>query len=284
MKHNDDDMDVLLRRALGSTETPSAGLVQSVKYKLAVSKSRKHGARLSIRMVAVAVIAVMLVTSTALAAWGLLKPSEIAERFGNEKLEAAFESEDAVVINESVTSGDYTFTLLGVVSGKDITDGFFYSNGALVDDRTYAVVAIQKADGTPMPGPRDSGYDEMEFFATPLVKGLNPIFYNAASMNGGYSETIIDGIVYRLTECDRFDIFADRGLYFAIYTDSFSDLDALVYNEQTGEIAANPDYDGACAVFDLPVDPKLADPEKAEQYLKFLDTQWTTQASAVYAP
>ena len=63
-------------------------------------------------------------------------------------------------------------------------------------------------------------------------------------------------------------MFADRGLYFAICTDTFYDKDAFIYNEQTGEIKANPNYDGASAVFDLPIDKSLADPEKAEQYLK----------------
>jgi hypothetical protein len=147
-----------------------------------------------------------------------------------------------------------------------------YCDGVLRDEATYAAVAIQKAAGTPMPGPSDSGYDEMEFFATPLIKGLNPVFYNAASMNGACAWNVIDGVMYRLIECDRFDIFADRGLYFAIYTDSLPELNALLLDEQTGEIKANPDYDGACAVFELPVDPKLADPEKAEQYLKSV---WT---------
>jgi acyl-CoA synthetase (AMP-forming)/AMP-acid ligase II len=39
---------------------------------------------------------------------------------------------------------------------------------------------------------------------------------------------------------------------------------------ETGEIAVNPDFKGASAVFDLPLDPSLADPEKAEAYLSEL--------------
>jgi hypothetical protein len=41
----------------------------------------------------------------------------------------------------------------------------------------------------------------------------------------------------------------------------------FLFNEETGEISANPSYEGALAIFDLPLDSALADPVKAEQYL-----------------
>ena len=267
MKNN--NLDSLLKAALSRTDTPDAELVQKVKYKLITEEPvlKKSAAKRSFRTAAVAVMAFALITTTAFAAWYFLKPSEVADHFKDYALSAAFESETAVNINASVTSGDYTFTLLAIVTGKDITDMPYYSE-EVQDERTYVVVAIRNADGTPMPDTKDDKYGQTSFFASPLVKGLNPARVNALSMNGGYSETVVDGILYRIVECDGVAMFADRGLYFAICTDTFYDKDAFIYNEQTGEIKANPNYNGASAVFDLPIDKSLADPEKAEQYLE----------------
>jgi hypothetical protein len=65
-------------------------------------------------------------------------------------------------------------------------------------------------------------------------------------------------------------MFADRGLYFAVCTGVFYDRDAFLWDERTGEVTVNPDFDGASAVFDLPIDPSRADPEKAARYLNDL--------------
>jgi hypothetical protein len=217
-------------------------------------------------VVAAAIAAMLLITTTAFAAWHILTPSEVADRFENPALSAAFDSGAAVNINQSVTSGDYIFTLLAVATGKDITDMPYHSD-TVSDERTYAVVAIQKADGTPMPAVSDSDYGSVTFLATPLIKGLAPWQFNAVTMNGGYSATVVDGVEYRIVECDGVTMFADRGLYFAITTDMFINNRTFLFNEDTGEVAINPAHDGASAIFDLPLDRSLADPIKAEQYI-----------------
>jgi len=178
-------------------------------------------------------------------------------------------SETAVNINASVTSGDYIFTFLAVASGKDISDGQYFKDGELRNDRTYAVLAIQYTDGTPFDTHNDA-YLDTSFFVSPLIKGTNPAMVNIMSMGGGYSETVVDGVLYRIVECDNVEIFADRGLYFVVCTGTFYNRDAFIWNEQTGDIEANPNFNGSSAVFDLPLDKKLADPVKAEQYLKDL--------------
>ena len=94
----------------------------------------------SVAVAAVAVI--MLFATTAFAAWYLLTPSEVADKLGNSALSAAFDRETAIKINQSSTSGDYTFTLLAIVSGKDITDQPYISNEELRSDRSYIVTAI----------------------------------------------------------------------------------------------------------------------------------------------
>lgn len=81
---------------------------------------------------------------------------------------------------------------------------------------------------------------------------------------------MVNSIMYRLIECDGVEMFADRGLYLCISASNFYDVKAFHYNEETGEISRNADYEGANALFRLPLDSSKADPEKAEKYLKEL--------------
>lgn len=55
-----------------------------------------------------------------------------------------FREKDAVSINETQTMAGYHVTLLGLVSGKDITQFERKSNGEILYDRTYCVTAIKK--------------------------------------------------------------------------------------------------------------------------------------------
>ncbi|HBD63072.1 MAG TPA: hypothetical protein DC038_01420, partial [Clostridiales bacterium] len=183
---------------------------------------------------------------------------------------AAFNSDTAININASVTSGDYIFTLLAIVSGKDITDQPIYINGDILSDRTYSIVAIQKSDGSPMPSVQDDEYGNMPFYVSPYIKGLKPWQVNAHTMNGGHSEMVVDGVMYRIIDCDEITMFADRGIYLGINTGSFYNSDAFIFNEKTGELKSNPDFEGTSAVFDLPIDKALANPEKSQQYLDTL--------------
>ena len=103
---------------------------------------------------------------------------------------------------------------------------------------------------------------------TPMIRGVKPWVVNAASMGGSFSDSLVDGVVYRLVECDSIMIFADRGLYLGVCAEPFINRDTFKFDESTGEITVNPDYPGACAVFELPIDASHADPEQAEQYLE----------------
>ena len=277
----DRNTDALLKKALNAgAETPRPELVLKTKNKLLERDfvmKKNHKIKYSFRRTAVILIAMFILTaSTVFAIWNLdlLKPSQIAGITGGNTLMAAFESDSAININESITSGGYTFTLLAIVSGKDLKDTEFCYEERDKDERTYAVLAIQKADGAPFTREEHwSESPEISFLATPLVKGLEPWRVNVFFMNGGLSVTIVDGIVYHVVECDTVEMFADRGLYFAV-SSGFGiagipyNLGAFNYDEQTGEITANPDFDGISVIFDLPLEKSLADPEKAEEYLQ----------------
>ncbi|MDR1070095.1 MAG: hypothetical protein LBL37_04860, partial [Gracilibacteraceae bacterium] len=206
MKSRNLDTESLLREAMRSTATPDAELARRVKNDITREEPilRKFRIRHSVSAAAVAAVLLIFTAATAIAAWYFLNPSDVAENVGDYALSAAFDSETAVNINASAASGDYIFTFLAVASGKDITDRLYYSNGELQSDRTYAVLAIQTADGTPFD--RQNAYIDASFFVSPLIKGTNPAMVNIASMDGGYSDNVADGILYRIIECDNVEL------------------------------------------------------------------------------
>ncbi|WP_315116217.1 hypothetical protein [uncultured Clostridium sp.] len=266
---NSEQLDQLLKRALSPTVEPSEDLNQKIIDQLKENNIMKpvYKKRISVALIAATLTIAMSVT--VFAAWHLLNTKQIAEHLGDQRLAHAFEDKNAIEINKSIVSGGYNFTLLGIVSGKGLSD-FRASVQDIHPDRTYAVVSIAKQDGSKMPDTQDEEYGKVPFFISPLIKGQKPWLVNIASMNGGYSEFVMDGIMYRLIECDGVEMFSDRGLYLSISTSSFYDVNAFNYNEKTGEISPNTNYNGANALFNLPLDIRKADYEKAEKYLKEL--------------
>lgn len=260
----DSDLDVLLRRALKREGAPHTRLVEQVTYQWIKKEEEEmnKAARISIKTIALAAVLVAILAGSALAALNLLKPGEVAKSAGDSALSAAFESKDALAIDETQASGDYTLTLMGLVSGKDISDLPFTGEGVL-PERSYAVVAIRRTDGGSI-----TSEDTAALYMSPLVKGLKPWMVNINTMNGAYSEIAKDGVVYRIVECDDVAMFADKGLYLCISDTVAFSKDAFDYNEQTDEISPRADYKGVNALFNLPIDPSEADPAKAAEYLK----------------
>ncbi|MDR0852047.1 MAG: hypothetical protein LBN36_06090 [Clostridiales Family XIII bacterium] len=346
-----DKLDILIASSLAINDEAGPALIQRVKdaelgarYELGSAHSNRSRTRFrtqtgtnpgsrshtpdprphtrpAFRPARIAVIAlslVLLISGTVFAAWQLLSPRDVAKFSDDLTLSKAFESKDAVTINKSQTSGGYVFTLLGLITGKDLTDfpaitdddsfansgdepatvGGDSAEGKLPDesamigsdsaaegkaqpDRTYAVLAIQKEDGSAMPwkGAPDAG-DDKPLFISPLIKGEKPWEVNITSMTGGYREYVLDGVLYRLIECDDLEVFADRGLYICATDGMFYNRDAYIFDEETGRISPDPDYDGTKALFSLPIDKSKADPEKAVLYLKNLRDNKLSRADA----
>lgn len=264
----DADWERLLRQSLASAAEPEEKLNQSIIHQLRERSQMKHKYRKRLSVGLLAAILLLALTVSAYAAVQLFSAKQVVEHLGDKLLADAFESKDAIQINQSMASGDYHFTLHGLVSGAGLSE-FPHSAEALYPDRTYAVVSIARQDGKAIPNTRDPEYGKEPFFVSPLVKGLKPWQFNIASMSGAYSDTVIDGVMYRLIECDQVEVFADRGVYLAISSGTtFYSIEAFAYDENTGEIRAREDYPGASVLFDLPLDAAKADPAKAEAYIE----------------
>lgn len=272
---NNNDLDKILQQALSPIE-PDENLNKKIRLKLEEKSMGNVKKKLSIKIATLVAAATLILGSvTAFAAWKYLSLGTVAEKVSNHSLSSAFNSSTSIKINETQKYGDYKITLLGIVSGKDLTD--FVSmdeHGNIFSDRSYIVVAIENADGKPMPSSKSADYGKQPFFVSPLISGLNPNEYNSTTMNGGYSEFVNDGVLYRIAECDNVEAFADHDLYVCVLSNTFYDNNAYNYNNQTGKITRNNNYDGVNALFNLPLDKSKANKNAADEYIKKLKSSW----------
>lgn len=242
----------------------------------------KHQKRIP-AAVAAAVCVVLLGSMTAVAARRYFSPAEIATEFENETLAKAFSGEGAVLVNETQESGGYRITLLGSVAGKNLSDYMITDDKGMVEeDKIYTVVAIERADGTPMPDTSSDDYDKEPLYVSHYIRGLDPNVYSLQSMGGGYSTAVRDGVMYRMVEMDNIEMFADKGIYVGVSSGTFYDSAAYRFDEGSGEISPNTGYQGVNALFTLPVDKSKADSAAAEAYLKELRAEWETPAQGSY--
>ncbi len=272
MKRN---LDHLLKQALSPSEEPKARLNRKILVQAEEMANMKKKRKKRVSAAVLAAAATLAVGSIAVvAAARYLTPGQMAERSEDLKLAEAFESEDAVLVNETQEYAGFRVTLLGAVSGKNISKYLAEDQqGQLKDDRFYAAVAIEHADGTPMPDTSDDAYGEESFYVSPYIKGLEPWNYGIMNMGGGYSEFVQDGIQYRMLDMENISIFADRGLYIGVSSGTFYDAEAYVFSQETGEITRNEAYEKVNALFTLPLDPAKGDPEAAEAFLASMEKE-----------
>ncbi len=296
MRYEEDQkMTQLLQRALSPSEEPDFWLNQKIirqmeEQRMAQEQQKEIVQKKEMRkrkrpLAALVAVCVLAFGSLGVyAAWKYLTPGEVAVHTGDEKLAEAFQGEDAVYINETQSYGGYDVTLLGLVSGKDLSQQAFFADGVYQADRTYFVTAITNSDGTPIPDPRDA-FDEEgnvvreidcpDFFVSPLIQGCNPARFNIFLMDGGASWFVEDGVMYRICQCNNVEIFADRTIYVAVIDGSdFYDSSAYVYNEADGTIARNENYTGLNALFVLPLDASKADPAAVDEVIREVEAFW----------
>ncbi|MDY3281769.1 hypothetical protein [Dysosmobacter sp.] len=203
--------------------------------------------------------AIALLTLSVSAALVWLTPAQVAERTAQPLLAAAFESDSAVVINESRTVGDCTVTLSGLVSGADLSRCPAEYNGELISDRTYAVFSLARTDGQPLEELPDS------LSYSPLVSGYHVRAVNSWTLGAGCQSFVEGGVAYYLYDTRNLEMFADHTVYFAVYEGGVPSP-ALFPTVEDGTISLAPDVTGA--LFTLPLDPAQADPAAAEAFVE----------------
>ncbi len=262
----------LIKKALSDNLTDKNAIYSNIV--MSATKPNKRSYPMKKLIIAAAVIT--LLSITAFASVRLLSPQEVAEDmvFTTESGETIdhfatpFESGDMVEINESQIDAGLKITFLGFAHGE----GIDVSELAVDTSKTYAVIAIENEDGTPI-----QAIESMPI-VSPLVNGMNPGLHNAFTFGAFGMGTLIDGVQYQLMELDVIEYFAGEKLYLCV-SDSVPNISSYAFDEHSGEISVNSDYDGLNVLFNLPIDPAKADSARVNEYLAKFENSADDNAS-----
>lgn len=248
------------KKAFDSLSTRMGFEEETEKLLCAVLAERNNMKSKKLITVLVAVIlAVVLTAGTVYAAVKLLTPAQVAENFDDSPLAEAFNSDDAVIINETKRAGDYNITLMGVVSGKNLSEW-----EDIDEEFSYISVAVERIDGREIT--METGID---IRITALIEGYQPWLVNIYSLSEGARGFIEDGIYYFIYSYEALEMFADREVAFYVYSGFLGPgSDIFSYDNETGKIDYNDSYTGVRAKFELPLDSSKADPQAAREYLE----------------
>lgn len=260
-----DDCDVKIKTMDMEKKENVINYEKNKNFKKSSAKSWKHATA------AAAAIAVTMVSSiTAYAAWRYFSAKDVAAEIADNRLAQEFEQNNWMDECETQTYGNYDITLLGIVSGDEISSHLSKTDSGEIDgDKTYMAVAIAHSDGTPMPD--SSKTDEEQFYVSPYIEGLDPARYNASVLGGNNTLFVSDGIQYRLLETDNIECFADRKIYMGVSEGEAYDDKAYVYDSVSGDISRNESYEGVNALFTLSIDSNLADQKRAAEVIAAMD-------------
>lgn len=202
----------------------------------------------------------------------LLSPSEVAELHDQPLLAEAFNSKDAIRIDETVESGDYAITLLGLVTGENLD----VLNQDLDNAHTYSVLALQRLDGEPL---ETQTFDFMQYTMTPLVAGYAPTAVNNWTLDAFASGCAKDGVYYYLLDTQSVEMFAGHTVYMAFY-EGMAPNNSIFTVADDGSIAFAEDFEGVQALFTLPLDASKADPAAADTFVESTGlTGWSNERS-----
>ena len=214
----------------------------------------------SLRKLAITAAVVAALALSVSAALYFLSPADVADHYDQPLLAEAFQSEKAILLDETVQTGDYDVTLAGLVSGAGLT-----SWEANVDtSHTYAVLMVCRTDGQSI-DKEELGITE--YTATPLVGGYSPQAVNNWTLGAFATNFVQDGVLYYLLDTADLSIFANHTVYFAFYEGSAPN-NAIFQVAEDGSIAFAEDFDGVQALFVLPLDKSLADDAAADAFVE----------------
>lgn len=162
-------------------------------------------------LIAAAICAVLALSVGA--AFLLMSPGDVARELEEPALAQVFD--DANLTPQSAVVGDYNITFAGVVSGENLTERAFYKDGNLVPNRSYAVFAFQKTDGTPIE--KGVSLTDLGVNLTPLVYGHKPWETNIFTLGGAYESMVRDGVAYFIMDMDTLEQFEGEQIVFAAY-------------------------------------------------------------------
>lgn len=194
---------------------------------------------------------------TAYAAIRLLTAPEAARKISFEAMAQAFEDEDALSIQETQQSRGFDITLLGIAYGSSLRE--YLGESSIPADSAYALVALSRSDGSPMPAPTSrTGENQVpDLFMTFLAPGYSPDDDNPLNQTTGMIRMYQDGVYYQTVECTALYDYGRDGFYLSVNEGIHCEQSAYRYDEATGRIALNEDYDSIHALFEISLSEAL---------------------------
>ncbi|MCM1466606.1 MAG: hypothetical protein NC086_00550 [Alistipes sp.] len=274
-KLTEQELDTVLREALCVKEEPGEALNRKILNGAKETMSMNKKAR---KMAAAVAAGLLLFTGVSVSVYAGVKyltPQQVAKEsnFGDKNaIEAAFEGENAVYVNETKNFDGGTATFLGIAQGAGVN--VLTGMPGADDNRSYAVFAFEGlGDGL-------ADNELSNIVVSPFIKGLEPWRYNAWTIGSGddygangFSEIVRDGVRYQIVECGNLEMFADRGVYMGISYEMAGG--AFEMSAETGEIRAKAEYADKAVLFTIPFDAARADRAAADAVIedirKFFD-------------
>lgn len=245
----DDKLNNLLREKLKPDFVPEDELNSKIIDQVKEEHLNMKHPKFKSSVVAAIMVGVLAIGSISVyATYHFQSASQVVKKLTiNKSLADAFESDQAVSVNESQTTAGYKVTLMGIASGKDIEPSLSSATEDIDTSKTYAVVAIEYADGSPMPDTKDKNYQT--FCLTPLVNGKEVV---DDTLYASVTPLVEDGIQYELLECDNLEQYADEGVSLGVSAFG-KETEAFQYDAKTGTHNLNSNYKEMQALFELPL-------------------------------
>ena len=275
----DDKLDMFLYEQLKAKSEPDPELNRRIletcsKEERFMKTKKTYGMKKAVAA-AMAVCIIGAVGVTGFAAYHYLNPAQVASEIGGAEnaLAKAFDSKDAVAVNETQSSNGYDIRLLGLVSGADLSPYVTSEvQQQLNEKKTYAALAISRTDGQQI--------EDKNLCVSPLINGVDWKTANNGTMHTGLSYFQKDGILYELMECDDLEIFSDRGVQVGVVDAFGKEGEAFTMDEKTGVYQKAANYTGTNALFELPLDTAKADPNAADQQIQEMKNELVNGDSA----
>lgn len=215
-------------------------------------------------------VAAALVVLIAFSAFAVVKYALPKQMVDDLSLDASAVASDAADKAVCKTNG-LVIALEGVTTGK-LPEGYTFNGKRPTDDGcTYAIVSIRSEDGKPFWYTDDEkGYHANNFGFSLLVNGYAPngsMFKTDYAHDGRYFyEDEANSVLYWAYDITNALCFADRGVLLQV-CDGMTSGPEEIRIGKNGGFYFEDSYPGIRALFELPLDPSLADGEKAEAWL-----------------
>ena len=224
---------------------------------------KKNNTRKHWKTLLVAAALVVLVAFSAFAVVKFALPKAMVDDLSLDANTVASDAADKAVCK---TNG-LMIALEGVTTGK-LPEGYTFNGARPTDDGcTYAIVSIRSEDGKPFWYVSDSeGYHANNFGFTLLIDGYAPngsMFKTDYTHDGRYCyEDRENNVLYWAYDITNALCFADRGVLLQVCDGMTSGPEEIRIGKDGG-FYFEDGYTGVRALFELPLDPALADGEKA---------------------